>query len=74
VVHEVVRLTPNIAEVIVRAPLAARAFKPGQFYRQQNCETNAHRTSETLLTMEGLALTSASVDVEKGFLSRPPYD
>ena len=38
-VHEVVRLTPNIVEVVVRAPLAARAFKPGQFYRLQNFET-----------------------------------
>jgi NADPH-dependent glutamate synthase beta subunit-like oxidoreductase/NAD(P)H-flavin reductase len=68
-VHEVVRLTPNIAEVIVRAPLAARAFKPGQFYRLQNYETVAHRTDDTILAMEGLALTGASVDVEKGLLS-----
>jgi NADPH-dependent glutamate synthase beta subunit-like oxidoreductase/NAD(P)H-flavin reductase len=68
-VHEVVRLTPNIAEVIVRAPLAARAFRPGQFYRLQNYETNAHRTGETCLAMEGLALTGASVDLEKGLLS-----
>ena len=31
VVHDVIRLTPNIVEVIVRAPLAAREFQPGQF-------------------------------------------
>jgi NADPH-dependent glutamate synthase beta subunit-like oxidoreductase/NAD(P)H-flavin reductase len=68
-VHEVVRLTPNIAEVIVRAPLAARAFKPGQFYRLQNYETAARRTDDTCLAMEGLALTGASVDVGKGLLS-----
>jgi NADPH-dependent glutamate synthase beta subunit-like oxidoreductase/NAD(P)H-flavin reductase len=68
-VHEVVRLTPNIVEVIVRAPLAARAFKPGQFYRLQNYETVAHRTDDTILAAEGLALTGASVDMEKGFLS-----
>jgi NADPH-dependent glutamate synthase beta subunit-like oxidoreductase/NAD(P)H-flavin reductase len=68
-VHEVVRLTPNIAEVIVRAPLAARAFRPGQFYRLQNYEANARRTKETLLAMEGLALTGASVDVDNGLLS-----
>ena len=42
-VHEVVRLTPNIVEVVVRAPLAARAFQPGQFYRLQNYETLATR-------------------------------
>ncbi|HEY3789316.1 MAG TPA: FAD-dependent oxidoreductase, partial [Urbifossiella sp.] len=35
VVHDVIRLTPNIVEVVVRAPIAARAFKPGQFYRLQ---------------------------------------
>jgi NADPH-dependent glutamate synthase beta subunit-like oxidoreductase/NAD(P)H-flavin reductase len=68
-VHEVVRLTPNIAEVIVRAPLAARAFRPGQFYRLQNYEANARRTGETLLAMEGLALTGASIDVGNGLLS-----
>ena len=43
VVHEVIRLTPNIVEVIVRAPMAARAFQPGQFYRLQNFETLAPR-------------------------------
>jgi NADPH-dependent glutamate synthase beta subunit-like oxidoreductase/NAD(P)H-flavin reductase len=68
-VHEVVRLTPNIAEVIVRAPLAARAFKPGQFYRLQNFESIAHRTGDTCLAMEGLALTGASVDLHNGLLS-----
>ena len=31
--HEVIRLTPRIIEVVVRAPLTARAFQPGQFYR-----------------------------------------
>ena len=38
VVHDVVRLTPTIVEVIVEAPMAARAFQPGQFYRLQNYE------------------------------------
>jgi NADPH-dependent glutamate synthase beta subunit-like oxidoreductase/NAD(P)H-flavin reductase len=69
VVHDVVRLTPNIVEVIVRAPIAARAFKPGQFYRLQNYETLATRTTDTVLGMEGLALTGASVDRERGLLS-----
>ncbi len=35
-VHEVIRLTPKILEIVVKAPMAARAFKPGQFYRLQN--------------------------------------
>ena len=69
VVHEVIRLTPNIVEVVVRAPIAARAFKPGQFYRLQNFETLARRAGGTVLAMEALALTGASVDHERGLLS-----
>jgi NADPH-dependent glutamate synthase beta subunit-like oxidoreductase/NAD(P)H-flavin reductase len=69
VIHDVVRLTPNIVEVIVRAPIAARAFLPGQFYRLQNYEALAQRTGDTVLGMEGLALTGASVDHAQGFLS-----
>jgi len=65
----VIRLTPNIVEVVVRAPIAARAFLPGQFYRLQNYETLAPRTRDTVFGMEGIALTGASVDFEKGLLS-----
>jgi NAD(P)H-flavin reductase len=68
-VHAVNRLTPTIVEVVVRAPMAARAFKPGQFYRLQNYETLARRANGTALAMEGLALTGASVDREQGLLS-----
>jgi len=68
-VHSVERLTPNIVEVTVKAPFAARGFEPGQFYRLQNYETNARRTGDTVLAMEGLALTGASVDREQGLLS-----
>ena len=68
-VKEVRRLTPDIVEVVVRAPMAARAFLPGQFYRLQNYETLACRVDGTTLAMEGLALTGASVDHEDGLLS-----
>jgi NADPH-dependent glutamate synthase beta subunit-like oxidoreductase/NAD(P)H-flavin reductase len=68
-VHEVRRLAPTIVEVVVRAPLAARAFKPGQFFRLQNFETLAVRAGDTLLAMEGLALTGAWVDAERGLVS-----
>jgi len=63
------RLTPTIVEVVVRAPLAARKFKPGQFYRLQNFETLAKKIDDTRLTMEGLALTGASTDEAQGHLS-----
>ncbi len=69
VVERVVRLTPTIVEVVVRAPMAARAFQPGEFYRLQNYESLATRVNGTTLAMEGLALTGASVDREKGLLS-----
>jgi NADPH-dependent glutamate synthase beta subunit-like oxidoreductase/NAD(P)H-flavin reductase len=69
VVEDVIRLTPTIVEVIVKAPMAARAFSPGQFYRLQNFETLAARANGTTLAMEGIALTGASVDREKGLLS-----
>jgi NADPH-dependent glutamate synthase beta subunit-like oxidoreductase len=69
VVHQVSRLTPNIVEVVVRAPAAARAFQPGQFYRLQNFETLARRCEGTILAMEGIALTGAWVDRDKGMLS-----
>ena len=68
-VHDVVRLTPMIVEVVVRAPLAARRFRPGQFYRLQNFETGGVRADSTRLAMEGLALTGAWVDRERGLVS-----
>jgi NAD(P)H-flavin reductase len=59
--------------VIVRAPAAARHSHPGQFYRLQNFERlsphvaiHEHRSA---LMMEGIALTGAWVDRERGLLS-----
>ena len=68
-VEDVVRLTPTIVEVIVKAPAAARHFHPGQFYRLQNYETAARRVNDVPLLMEGIALTGAWVDKERGLLS-----
>ncbi|MCX7338634.1 MAG: FAD-dependent oxidoreductase [Alphaproteobacteria bacterium] len=64
-VHEIKRLTPTIVEVVIKAPMAARNFKPGQFYRLQNFETIALGG----LVMEGIALTGAMVDADRGLLS-----
>ncbi len=68
-VEDVTRLTPTIVEVIVKAPAAARHFHPGQFYRLQNYESLAPRLGAIPLLMEGIALTGAWVDQEKGLLS-----
>jgi NADPH-dependent glutamate synthase beta subunit-like oxidoreductase/NAD(P)H-flavin reductase len=68
-VVRVERLTPTIVEVVVEAPAAAKTFEPGQFYRLQNYEARSKKVEGTLLTMEGLALTGAWVDKDKGLLS-----
>ncbi|HXV24519.1 MAG TPA: FAD-dependent oxidoreductase [Alphaproteobacteria bacterium] len=68
-VREVNRLTPTIIEVVVEAPQAAANFQPGLFYRLQNFETLAAVANGTRLTMEGLALTGATVDKERGLVS-----
>ncbi len=72
-VRAVNRLTPTIVEVVVRAPAAARAFRPGQFYRLQNYEMLAPRLEEpagrTVLAMEGLAMTGAWTDPDSGLVS-----
>lgn len=68
-VAKVNRLTPSIVEVIVKGTMAARKFEPGQFYRLQNYETSAHTIDGNRLVMEGIALTGAWVDKEKGLLS-----
>lgn len=68
-VVKVDRLTPTIVDVIVKAPLQAKKFEPGQFYRLQNFETTAPVVAGKRLMMEGLALTGAWVDREKGLLS-----
>jgi len=68
-VHSIERLTPTIIEVVVHAPMAAERFQPGQFYRFQNFETLAINAGNTKLAMEGIALTGASVDIERGLVS-----
>jgi NAD(P)H-flavin reductase len=68
-VHKVERLTPLIVEVVLRAPLAARRFHPGQFYRLQNYDTIAAQVDGSRLAMEGIALTGAWVDTRQGLIS-----
>jgi NADPH-dependent glutamate synthase beta subunit-like oxidoreductase/NAD(P)H-flavin reductase len=73
-VHAVHRLTPRIVEVVVHAPAAARAFRPGQFFRLQNYERHAARIGEpglgaSVLAMEGLAMTGAATSPEAGLVS-----
>ena len=68
-IYEVDQLTPSIIEVIIKSPLAAAEFHPGQFYRLQNYEAYALKTPETKLVMEGIAVTGAWVNKEQGLIS-----
>ncbi|MBC6444659.1 MAG: FAD-dependent oxidoreductase [Alphaproteobacteria bacterium GM202ARS2] len=68
-VVRVEELAPRIVELIVHAQAAARHFEPGQFFRFQNYESLAPLKENTRLAMEGLALTGAWVDKDKGLLS-----
>ncbi|HVM97010.1 MAG TPA: hypothetical protein VMT89_11500, partial [Candidatus Acidoferrales bacterium] len=69
VVVDAIRLADRIVEVIVRAPMATRNFRPGQFYRVQNYEGSADVVEGIRLTMEGLALTGAWTDPARGLIS-----
>jgi len=68
-VHTVQRLTPTIVEIVVKAPAAARKFRPGQFYRLQNFESLSQVVTQTRLHTEGLAMTGAWVDPDQGLVS-----
>jgi NADPH-dependent glutamate synthase beta subunit-like oxidoreductase len=67
-VAKITRLSANVLELIINAPLAAKHFQPGQFYRLQNYETYAPRLDHTTLQMEPLALIGAGVDRAHGNL------
>ncbi|MBI4515465.1 MAG: FAD-dependent oxidoreductase [Deltaproteobacteria bacterium] len=69
VVVDAIRLADRIVEVIVRAPMAARNFRPGQFYRLQNYEGSAEVVEGIRLTMEALGLTGAWTDPARGLIS-----
>jgi NADPH-dependent glutamate synthase beta subunit-like oxidoreductase/NAD(P)H-flavin reductase len=68
-VESVKRLTPSVVELTVRAPMAARRFKAGQFFRLQNFETRSPLVDGTRLQTESLAMTGARVDPDKGTVS-----
>ncbi|WP_174855544.1 FAD-dependent oxidoreductase [Wolbachia endosymbiont of Ctenocephalides felis wCfeT] len=60
-------LTNKVIEIVIKAPLAAKNFKPGQFFRLQNFEMNSK--SDITFAMEGMAVTGTEVDKEKGIIS-----
>lgn len=69
VLLDIKRLTPNVVELTVKAPIATQNFKPGQFYRLQNFETHAAIVGNTRLLSEGVALIGSKVNKNEGTLS-----
>lgn len=67
-VVKITRHTPEIIELHIQAPLAAKHYKPGVFYRLQNFETYAPHIDHTLFQMEPLALVAAGCDESNGIL------
>lgn len=68
-VIKVSELADGIIEIIVKSPLAAKNFQPGQFYRLQNYNATAKQIGTSKLLMEPLALTGAEVDEHNGIIS-----
>jgi len=68
------RLTPNVVEVVVHAPLAAARFQPGQFFRLQTFQTQSSGVHDVNLQTEPVALTGSSVDRERGTVSFIVYE
>jgi NADPH-dependent glutamate synthase beta subunit-like oxidoreductase/NAD(P)H-flavin reductase len=73
-VDAITRLTPRMVRLTVRAPLAARHFRAGQFFRLQTFETRATKRQATVFQSETLALTGVSADSERGTLSFIIYE
>jgi NADPH-dependent glutamate synthase beta subunit-like oxidoreductase/NAD(P)H-flavin reductase len=67
-VAKIERRSPNVVELTIKSPLAAKQFQPGHFFRLQNFETFAPRLGNTVLQMEPLALIAANVDRNAGTL------
>lgn len=70
----IIKKTDHIYELKIKAPLAAKHYRPGQFYRLQNFEKNASYTQHTRLLMEPLALVASACDKNQGILSFLVYD
>jgi NADPH-dependent glutamate synthase beta subunit-like oxidoreductase/NAD(P)H-flavin reductase len=73
-VQNIQRLNKNIIELIVHAPMAAKKFKPGQFFRLQNFERHAIQAGDTLLQTEALAIAGAGVDIDAGTVRLIVFD
>jgi NADPH-dependent glutamate synthase beta subunit-like oxidoreductase/NAD(P)H-flavin reductase len=67
-IEKVEHLSADVSEITLRAPAAARAWRPGQFFRLQNFETLALSSDGTRLAMEAVAAMPSWVDGERGIV------
>lgn len=63
------RHSPNRVELKVRAPMPARNFRPGQFFRLQNYECLAPIIGDTRLQTEAMAMVGAKNREEPDIIS-----
>lgn len=68
-VVKVEHLTDKVIGITIKAPLAAKNFKPGQFFKLQNFVINSRKINNTQLAMEGIAVTGTEVNRKKGTIS-----
>jgi NADPH-dependent glutamate synthase beta subunit-like oxidoreductase/NAD(P)H-flavin reductase len=68
-VEQIQRHSASVIELQIRAPIIAKKFRPGQFFRLQNFETHSPIVDNTRLQTETLAMRCADVDRKKGCLS-----
>ena len=67
-VHKIKILGDKIFELVIHSPLAAKNFKPGQFFRLQNYSNDITKL------IEPIALSVADINVESGLISFIIYD
>lgn len=67
-VHDIQRRSDDILELTIKAPMAAKSYQPGQFFRVQNLASYAPRSHLAQLQMEPLALSGFDVDREQGLI------
>lgn len=68
-IDAVIRHNDSTIELRIHAPMAAKRFHPGQFFRLQNFESFASVIEDTRLQTETMALTGSLVDKDKGMIS-----
>lgn len=68
-IEKIERLSDQVVEVFVKAPLLANQTKIGQIFRLQNYHASAQKVGDQLLVMEGVAITALGIDREKGIIS-----